>query len=81
MKSTVSIGKAKPKLCDLVEQARQGQTHIITVHDEPVAQLGPVRVRSKQLTDEWRERRKNIVLNRKGQKHLDLAELIRESRK
>jgi prevent-host-death family protein len=81
MKSTVSIGKAKPNLCDLVERARQGQTHIITVHDLPAAQLGPVVSRSQQLTEQWRERRKNIILNRKGQKRLDLAEMIREGRK
>ena len=81
MKSTVSIGKAKPNLCDLVEQARQGQTHIITVHDLPAAQLGPVTSRSRELTEQWRQRRKNIFLNRKGQKKLDLAEMIREGRK
>jgi prevent-host-death family protein len=81
VKSVVSIGKAKPKLCDLVEQARQGQTHIITVHDLPAAQLGPVTSQSQELTAQWRERRKNILLNRKGQKRLDLAELIREGRK
>jgi prevent-host-death family protein len=81
MKTTVSIGKAKPKLCDLVEQARLGQTHIITVHDQPVAQLGPVASRSQQLTDDWRKRRKKIVLNPKGQKRIEIAELIREGRK
>ena len=81
VKTTVSIGKAKPNLCDLVEQARQGQTHIITVHDTPAAQLGPVVSRSEELTAQWRERRKKILLNPKGQKRLDLAEMIREGRK
>jgi prevent-host-death family protein len=81
MKSRISIGKAKPNLCDLVEQARQGQTHIITVHDLPAAQLGPIASRSEQLTNEWRQRRKKIFLNRKGQKQVDLAEMIREGRK
>jgi prevent-host-death family protein len=81
MKPSISIGKAKPNLCDLVEQARQGQTHIITVHDAPAAQLGPVSSRSQQLTAQWQQRRKKIFLNRKGQKQLDLAEMIREGRK
>ena len=81
MSTTISIGQAKPKLCDLVEQARKGQTHIITVHDQPCAQIGPVKSPARKLTDEWRERRKHIRLNRPGQKRLTLAQLIQESRK
>lgn len=64
MGSTSSIGKAKPKLRDLVEKARPGQTHIITVRDEAAAQIGPVPPRSQELTEAWREKRKKIVLNR-----------------
>jgi antitoxin (DNA-binding transcriptional repressor) of toxin-antitoxin stability system len=78
MSTTVSIGKAKPKLRDLVEQARQGQTHIITVHDQPCAQLGPVRSPARALTEEWRRRVKGVRLNRPGQKRLSLLGLIRE---
>ena len=81
MKNTVSIGAAKPNLCDLVEQARRGQTHIITVHNEPCAQLGPVESPARKLTEEWRKIRKNIRLNRKGQKRLTISELIRKNRK
>ena len=81
MNRTVSIGQAKPKLSDLVEQARLGQTHVITVNDEPCAQLGPVASRSRELTAEWRKRVKTIRLNRPGRKRLALTELIRESRK
>jgi prevent-host-death family protein len=81
MKTTVSIGKAKPKLCDLVEQARRGQVHIITVHDEPCAQIGPVESPARALTEEWRRRSKNIRLNRKGQKKLTVPQLIQENRK
>ena len=81
MKKSVSIGEAKPKLCDLVEQARRGQTHIITVHNEPCAQIGPVQSPARQLTEQWQERRKNIRLNRKGRRRLTLSQLIRESRK
>lgn len=81
MNSTISIGKAKPKLCELVEQARGGQTHIITVHEEPCAQIGPIASASRKLTDEWRQRRKGIRLNGNGQKRLALAELISEGRK
>jgi len=77
MKKSGSIGEAKPKLCDLVEQARRGQTHIITVHNEPCAQIGPVRSPARQLTEEWQERRKNIRLNRKGGRRLTLSQLIR----
>jgi antitoxin (DNA-binding transcriptional repressor) of toxin-antitoxin stability system len=81
MSATVSIGKAKLKLCDLVEQARQGQTHIIIVHDQPCAQLGPVRFPARALTEEWRQRVKRIRLNRPWQKRLSLPKLIREGRK
>jgi len=81
MNPIVSIGKAKPGLCDLVEQARKGQVHVITVHNQPVAELGPVRSRARELTREWRERRKKIFLNGKGQKRLAIPDLIREGRK
>jgi antitoxin (DNA-binding transcriptional repressor) of toxin-antitoxin stability system len=81
MSTSISIGKAKPGLCDLVEQAGKGKTHIITVHDEPVAQLGPLPLRSMELTEQWRERRKKILLNPKGKKPLEIADLIREGRK
>jgi prevent-host-death family protein len=81
MSSSVSIGKAKPRLCELVEQAQAGQTHIITVHEKPAAQIGPVTSRSEELTKAWRERRKNIFLNRKGQKRIEISDLIREGRK
>lgn len=83
MSTTVSIGRAKPRLCDLVEQARKGQTHIITVHDEPAAQIGPVQRPARKLTEEWRRRVKSrdIRLNRAGKKSLTLSQLIREGRK
>jgi antitoxin (DNA-binding transcriptional repressor) of toxin-antitoxin stability system len=81
MSATVSIGKAKPKLCELVEQASRGQTHVITVHDQPCALLGPVRLPAQTLTEEWRQRVKRIRLNRPGQKRLSLPELVREGRK
>jgi antitoxin (DNA-binding transcriptional repressor) of toxin-antitoxin stability system len=75
MNETVSIGKAKPALCELVEKARKGQTHIITVHDQPIAQLGPVQRQSLKLTAAWRERRKQIRLNRPGKRRLTLSQL------
>lgn len=81
MKTTVSIGQAKPRLCDLVEQARKGQTHIITVRDQPCAQLGPIPSTSRKLTDQWRVRREGIRLNRSGQKKLSITQLIQETRK
>lgn len=83
MSTTVSIGKAKPQLCDLVEQARKGQTHIITVHDKPVAQIGPVQDPARKLTEEWRQRVKSrdIRLNRPGKKRLTVSQLIQEGRK
>ena len=79
----VSIGKAKPQLCELVERARKGQTHIITVHDEPAARIGPVQDPARKLTQEWRERVKsrNIRLNRPGKKRLTISQLIQEARK
>ena len=81
MNRNIPIGQAKPKLGELVESARQGQTHVITVHDQPCAQIGPVKSQAQKLTDEWRERRKQIRLNRPGQKRLRIAELIQECRK
>jgi prevent-host-death family protein len=81
MNRTVSISQAKPRLGDLVEQARLGQTNVITVNDEPCAQIGPVPSRSRALTSEWRERAKTIRLNRPGRKKLSIAELIRGSRR
>lgn len=82
MNGTVSIGKAKPRLCDLVDQARKGQTHIITVRDQPAAQIGPVLQPARRLTDEWRRRvqSRDIRLNRPGQKKLGLDQLIRGGR-
>src|SRR5436190_1556559 len=78
MSTRVSIGKAKPSLC---KQASKGKTHIITVHDEPVAQFGPVASRSMELTEQWRERRRKILLNPKGKKRSEIADLMREGRK
>jgi antitoxin (DNA-binding transcriptional repressor) of toxin-antitoxin stability system len=83
MSATISVGKAKPKLHDLIEQARKGRTHIITVHDQPCAQLGPIESRSRKLTNEWRKRvqRRNIRLNAPGKKRLTISQLIQERRK
>ena len=82
MNEMVPIGRAKPALCTLVKEAHlKGRTCIITVDGEPQAQLGPVQSLSRKLTAAWRARRKNIRLNRKGQKRLSLPEIIREGRK
>jgi prevent-host-death family protein len=83
MRETVSIAKAKPRLCDLVEQARKGQTHIITVHDQPAAQIGPIPNVARKLTEEWRKRakEKDIRLNRPGLKKVTIRDLIVETRK
>jgi prevent-host-death family protein len=83
VRETVSIAKAKPRLCDLVEQARKGHTHIITVHDQPAAQIGPVPNVARKLTEEWRKRvkEKDIRLNRPGLKHVTIRDLIVATRK
>ncbi len=81
MSSVVSITKARPALADLVEQARNGQTHVITVDERPAAELGPLRLRSRELTRAWREKRKGVHLNRRGQRRLAISDLIREGRK
>lgn len=83
MSLNIPIGKAKPKVCDLVEQARQGQTHIITMHDQPAAHSGPVRNSARKLTEEWRRRAKerNVRLNEPGKSRLTISQLIQESRK
>ena len=80
----ISVGKAKPALCDLVERAGDGQTSIITVHGKPKAQIGPVPAKAttaKALTEAWRKRVKHIRLNKPGQKPLSLHQLIAEGRK
>jgi len=80
---TLSIGEAKPSLCDLVEKARQGQTHVITVHGRPYAQITPVISESVKRTAEWRKRVKaeNIRLNRPGLPKVTIKELIERGRK
>ena len=80
---TLSIGKAKPNLCELVEKARQGQTHVITVHGRPVAQIAPVVSESLRLTEAWRKRVKanNIRLNRPGLPKVTIKDLIERGRR
>jgi hypothetical protein len=75
MKSSVSIGKAKAKMCASVEHARQGLDRFSG------AQFGDFCTSARALTEEWRRRVKGIRLNRPGQKRLSLSELIREVRK
>ncbi|MBM3834541.1 MAG: hypothetical protein FJ403_14970 [Verrucomicrobia bacterium] len=67
----------------MVEEARNGRTHIITLHDRPTAQIGPVQDRARKLTEEWRQRVKSrdIRLNRPGGKRLSIRQLIQEGRK
>ena len=82
--SNISVGKAKPALCEIVEQAGAGRTRIITVHGKPIAQIGPVPAQTsnaKKLTEAWRKRVKHIRLNRPGQTKVSLHGLIAESRK
>lgn len=68
---------------DLIEQAAKGHTHIITLHDQPWAQLGPAQSPARKLTDEWRERvkKRNIRLNSPGKSPLTISQLIQASRK
>ena len=65
---TLSIGEAKPKLCELVDQAAKGQSCVITVRGRPAAQIAPVVSESMRLTQEWRKRveAEDIRLNRPG---------------
>ena len=42
MPEEYSIYDAKAKLSALVRQVREGQTFVITVHGEPVAELRPI---------------------------------------
>ena len=80
----LSIGKAKPALCELVDRAGEGQTSIITVHGKPKAQIGPIPAETapaKALTEAWRKRVKHIRLNQPGRKKVSLHELIAQGRK
>ncbi len=54
MSEEYSIYDAKAKLSALVRQVREGQTFVITVHGEPVAELRPIEksVAKKQTIDE-----------------------------
>jgi len=58
-----------------------GQAGPDPLHDEPVAQIGPVQSKAGKLTEEWRRRRKGIRLNRTGQRKLSVSQLIQEGRK
>ena len=80
---TISIGEAKPRLCDLVDKAAKGQTHVITVHGRAVAQIAPVVSESMRLTEEWRKRVKanNIRLNRPGLPKVTIKDLIERGRR
>jgi len=80
---TLSIGEAKPSLCDLVEKASRGQTHIITVHGQACAQIGPVISEARKLTDEWRKKVQSakVRLNRPGLPKVTIKELIERGRK
>ena len=50
MSQTYSIYDAKAKLSSLVRQVREGQTFVITVHGEPVAELRPIEKLSQPQT-------------------------------
>ena len=49
--------EAKAKLSALVRQVREGQSVIITVHGEPVAELRPIEptVKKQTLEERWAE--------------------------
>lgn len=50
MSEEYSIYDAKAKLSALVRQVREGQTFVITVHGEPVAELRPIEKPSRAQT-------------------------------
>ncbi len=54
MPDEYSIYDAKAKLSALVRQVREGQTFVITVHGEPVAELRPIEKPERKQTLEER---------------------------
>ena len=78
---TKTIAQAKEKFCEIVSLASQGKRTTITRHNKPVACVVPVERDSRRLTDQWRQRVRNVRLNRKGQPKVTISQLIQEGRK
>lgn len=81
MSTAISIGKAKANLCALVDDAANGKSHVITVHEKPVAELRPARSKTREMAEVWKEKRKKILLNPPGMKRIEIADLYRAGRK
>jgi prevent-host-death family protein len=78
---SATIADAKERLCQIVADAEAGRETIITKRNRPAAKVVPLHRPAEKLFAEWSERRKNIRLNRPGQKRLTVSQLIQESRK
>ena len=78
---STSIAEAKQQFCEIIRLAGAGKETIITKNSRPTAKVVPVERNSIRLTEEWRLRRKGILLNRPGLKSTSISALIQEGRK
>ncbi|HEY5427423.1 MAG TPA: type II toxin-antitoxin system prevent-host-death family antitoxin [Candidatus Tumulicola sp.] len=69
----LGVFEAKNKLSELIEQAEQGQTIVLTRNGKPVAELGPIGARSRAkvaaeriLSLDWTLGESVVELVRKG---------------
>ena len=75
---SATIAAAKVQLSQIVADAEAGRETIITKRNRPAAKVVPLDRPTEKLFDEWSERRKNIRLNRPGQKRLTISQLIHQ---
>lgn len=67
----LGVFEAKNKLSELIEQAEQGQTIVLTRNGKPVAELGPIGSRAKVAAErilslDWTLGESVVELVRKG---------------
>jgi prevent-host-death family protein len=77
----MNITEAKKSFCALVARAQSGEETVVEKQGAPAARLVPARSRAQQATEEWRLRRRRILLNPKGTAPLTLAGLYQEGRR
>jgi hypothetical protein len=78
---SITLADAKKHLCGLVGKAQSSVATVTVKRRSPAAKSDPVRRRSEILTEQWRARRKTVLLNPNGLPRLSLAKLIQAGRK
>lgn len=78
---SVTLADAKKGSTHLLGKAQSSVKTVSVKQQAPAATLESVRRQSEILTEQWRVRRKTILLNPKGLPRLTVAKLIQEGRK